>query len=569
MNTSSSPGEEGDSTKFTNIEKPIDTIPSDQHPLEDRGKSSPTSAVATNTTSTELSLPTLNIVEPTPTEPTFAKSFEVEAPPVHASATQAPEDGVAQEADSGTDGHGEVPSKVASTVTAPPEPPYAESLPEPTDNAATSTKPGAPVDVPITSAHGEIVPRSPPPLINEDLVSAEAPPATDRPAPTQDPIPPEVSATTTTVQSLPDSVLAENAPPERTGVDDASAKPTSNEETGADPLEPEVIDQTLVVDSRSVSSESDYLTDADRQSITTSLSSTITDFEFSHGRRYHAFGENVYWLPNDATEISRLDIQHHVWRLSLNGALHIAPLAPPIDGHVLDIGTGTGRWALDFAEEHPQSTVLGTDLSPIQPPYVPENCSFLIDNAESDWIFDSPFDFIHSRMLIMGIHDWPRFFRQAFDNLRPGGWLEVKEPQFPIICVDDSATAESPLMAFSQGVREASARAGIDTMIVHQFKDFLEAQGFVNIRMEPVKWPVGPWPKGEALKNIGRWMVPDTKEFVKPAAMKLFTTSLGWSQERVEGFVEDVLRDIDDRKTHYHWLLVSSRNSSGKSRLFD
>ena len=331
-------------------------------------------------------------------------------------------------------------------------------------------------------------------------------------------------------------------------------KPPINEN---EPIEPEVIDQTLVVDSRSVSDDSDYITDADRQSINTSLSSKITDFEFSNGRRYHAFGEDAYWLPNDATEIERLDIQHHVWRLSLNGALHVTPLIPSNVRNVLDIGTGTGMWAVDFAEAHPHATVLGTDLSPIQPPYVPRNCSFLIDNAENDWIFDDKFDFIHGRMLIMGIHDWPRFFRQSWDYLNPGGWLEVKEPQFPIICVDDSVTATSPLMAFSLNVRDSAARAGIDTMIVHQFREMLEHQGFVNIRVEPVKWPVGPWPRGEALKMIGRWMVPDTKEFVKPAGMKLFTTHLGWSRERVDEFMETVLQDIDDRRTHYHWLLFA------------
>lgn len=33
---------------------------------------------------------------------------------------------------------------------------------------------------------------------------------------------------------------------------------------------------------------------------------------------------------------------------------------------VIDIGTGTGIWAIDFADEHPESEVIGTDLSPIQ-----------------------------------------------------------------------------------------------------------------------------------------------------------------------------------------------------------
>ena len=73
------------------------------------------------------------------------------------------------------------------------------------------------------------------------------------------------------------------------------------------------------------------------------------------------------------------------------------------------------------------ATVIGTDLSPIQSSFVPPNLQFYIEDAEDEWTFTKGFDFIHGRMLAGGISDWNKFFRQAFGQLKPGGWLEMNE----------------------------------------------------------------------------------------------------------------------------------------------
>lgn len=68
-------------------------------------------------------------------------------------------------------------------------------------------------------------------------------------------------------------------------------------------------------------------------------------------------------------------------------------------GRVLDIGTGTGIWACDYAEGHPTATVIGTDLSLIQPAYSPLNCHFVREDAEEEWMHNLPFNYIHLRMM--------------------------------------------------------------------------------------------------------------------------------------------------------------------------
>lgn len=53
-------------------------------------------------------------------------------------------------------------------------------------------------------------------------------------------------------------------------------------------------------------------------------------------------------MPNDEGEQDRLDLFHHMFLLLLGGRLYSAPLENT--RKVLDIGTGTGIWAIDFAE---------------------------------------------------------------------------------------------------------------------------------------------------------------------------------------------------------------------------
>jgi ubiquinone/menaquinone biosynthesis C-methylase UbiE len=112
------------------------------------------------------------------------------------------------------------------------------------------------------------------------------------------------------------------------------------------------------------------------------------------------------------TEMDRLDLQHHAFRLTLDGKLFRAPIPDNVQ-NVLDVGCGTGIWSIEFADEHPSARVLGTDLSPIQPAQVPPNCEFLIDDCEQEWIFHNQFDYIHTRAMVAAVKDWSRFFEQS------------------------------------------------------------------------------------------------------------------------------------------------------------
>jgi len=65
---------------------------------------------------------------------------------------------------------------------------------------------------------------------------------------------------------------------------------------------------------------------------------------------------------------------------------------------IVDIGTGSGKWVIEVADEHSTARVIGTDLSPIQPTEVPANAEFiLMDLTEGLQFDDGSTDLVQSR----------------------------------------------------------------------------------------------------------------------------------------------------------------------------
>ena len=102
---------------------------------------------------------------------------------------------------------------------------------------------------------------------------------------------------------------------------------------------------------------------------------------------------------NDEEANQHLDIGHNLYLKPLQNHLFLAPINPN-PAQILDLGTGTGVWAIDVADLYPSAIVTGTDLSPIQPTWVPPNVRFEIDDMESEWTYSpDTFDLIHIRGL--------------------------------------------------------------------------------------------------------------------------------------------------------------------------
>ncbi|PMD63054.1 S-adenosyl-L-methionine-dependent methyltransferase [Hyaloscypha bicolor E] len=292
-------------------------------------------------------------------------------------------------------------------------------------------------------------------------------------------------------------------------------------------------------------------------SSTASVRSSVYDYIEENGRRYHRFKEGQYLLPNDESEQERLDIQHNLMLLALDGKLHVAPIENMPGGlhNVLDIATGTGNWAIDFANAYPTTSVVGTDLSPIQPEYLPPNCRFEIDDAEDDWLFPVPFDYIHGRALITCFRSHHTVFTHAFNSLRSGGYLELQDCDLPLRFIDDSGNGTA-LGTWSQRLMAGGAALGKDLTRGRRYKEILEEIGFVDVVEKRTQFPIGTWAMGRKNKTLGAWMRHDMLTGLQAMSMAIMTRGLGMASEEVDGHLVDVNAEIESNRVHAYYSIV-------------
>lgn len=242
------------------------------------------------------------------------------------------------------------------------------------------------------------------------------------------------------------------------------------------------------------------------ESSTASISSSILNYRNINGRTYHSHAamDEEYWAPNDPRHLEALDIFHHAIDMMLEGKLHQAPLSQNIENAV-DIGTGSGLWTIDFADKYTNCTVIGTDISPVQPSWVPPNLLFEIEDATRKWTFrDDHFDYIHMQLLNGAFDSLTHIYSQAFRCCKPGGWFEHVDVSVMVSSDDGSVEENSPLDQYGKlfeaagnRVNRMSRTADFTTM-----EDAMMEEGFENITIK--KFKVGySYPLSSDVKSRG------------------------------------------------------------------
>ncbi|KAG8955189.1 hypothetical protein FRC04_009647 [Tulasnella sp. 424] len=280
-----------------------------------------------------------------------------------------------------------------------------------------------------------------------------------------------------------------------------------------------------------------------------------SNLTISNGRSFQELND-AYMLPTDSSEHSRLDLQHEAVKLMLGGSIYQAPelvkaalsSRENLKRRVLDVGAGSGKWAIDMAEEFPHVDVLGIDL--VLPNVLtdssrprPSNCSFRVADANKDMgKIDFTYDLIQLRCVGTGIHDWDLFLFEAARVLRPGGILLL--------------VGANPQLVDGNGKIIPLQKPGDEGILENN-------PNYSNVQIQEILAPVGPWPNNlsDTKRKLAETMQQNYLDIL-PAFKAMLLRDKRFPEEFVDNLAEGAMKEIRELSPAAHgyskWVFTAA-----------
>lgn len=153
------------------------------------------------------------------------------------------------------------------------------------------------------------------------------------------------------------------------------------------------------------------------------------------------------------------------------------------------------------------------------------------------------------------VADWPRLLEQAYDHLRPGGYIELQESAVWAWSDDGSLAFDSPLKQYLAALDDAGRKIGRELNIFKDLRRWAIDCGYEDVQEFSYYLPFSPWPVDPRLREIGRIQAMMVQDAVEAYGLRLCTQVLGWSADRTKLLQALVKAQLKDPKLHSYTVM--------------
>lgn len=186
---------------------------------------------------------------------------------------------------------------------------------------------------------------------------------------------------------------------------------------------------------------------------------------------------------------------HEAFKYYFGGRLFMAPIeSGPAPKTILDIGSGSGAWAIQAAKTYPNAEVLAVDLVPLPHRQYPSNLKFLKADLSKPFppeLSVGRFDIIHAQFVYVHLPRSADVLRRTIPLLRSGGWLLIND--VPNTWMDSNGLGPGNDALWKLLVSNMYSK-GMDPFIAPKVQGLLEAsKQFRDVNVHYFPAPISKW----------------------------------------------------------------------------
>jgi len=173
---------------------------------------------------------------------------------------------------------------------------------------------------------------------------------------------------------------------------------------------------------------------------------------------------------------------------------------------ILDLGAGSGAWAIRAAKQYPEADVLAADMNPLPARPLPGNLRYQQVNLLEPFPFPAgSFDVVHIRLVLCHLPDGLSALGHIIDLVAPGGWLLVDEIDWSANFegLDNAPGIKGGLSALVKGMEAVKGSPHFGKTL----QPYLESSSQLSeAHVREVDLPLNPIPEDPALAALSQTM---------------------------------------------------------------